>query len=186
MLGLFAAGLAAVAALADGESESLLVDQLGHEVPAASLRGHFLLVYFGYTSCPDVCPTALTTMSRTLDLLGSDGRDVLPLFVTVDPQRDTVDVVRAYVEHFHPRLIGLAGSPAAVAAAQRAFQVSAQRESSDAPRNYLVDHSLFIYLAGPDGKVLKVFHAGQPAAGIAVEVRSLMVQTAGAAVRSQT
>jgi protein SCO1/2 len=173
-------------AFANRDSDGLLVDQLGREMPASSLKGHFLLIYFGFTSCPDVCPTALATMSRTLDILGQDGRDLLPLFVTVDPQRDTVAVVRSYVEGVHPRLIGLTGSPTAVAAAQRAFAVTSKRGSPDVQGKYPVDHSLFIYLAGPDGKVLKTFHAGQSAAVVADEVRASMARTPSAAAGSQT
>lgn len=186
MIGLLAAWLTVSTAVADRNSAGVLVDQFGRETPASSLKGHFLLVYFGFTSCPDVCPTALATMSRTLDILGQDGRDLLPLFVTVDPQRDTVAVVRSYVEHFHPRLIGLTGNPTAVAAAQRAFAVTSKRGSPDAERKYPVDHSLFIYLAGPDGKVLKTFHAGQSAAAVADEVRAVMARTTSAAPGSQT
>src|SRR5207244_687868 len=82
---------------AENRADTVLVDQRGHEMPASSLKGHFLLVYFGYTSCPDVCPTALATMSRVLDLLHEDGRNLMALFVTVDPQRDTVEVMRTYI-----------------------------------------------------------------------------------------
>jgi protein SCO1/2 len=113
-------------------------------------------------------------MTRTLKLLGPQARDLLPMFVTVDPAHDTVEVMRAYVSHFDPRIAGLTGSESAVSAAQRAFNVSATRKSSDVP----VDHSLFIYFAGPDGKVLKTFHASQSADEIASEVRTYMKKRA--------
>jgi protein SCO1/2 len=143
-------------------------------MPASRLDGHYLLVYFGYTSCPDVCPTALATLSRTLDLLGPQGQGVLPLFVTVDPARDTVAVMRSYVGHFDRRLIGLTGSPGAVAAARRAFDVVARQGRPDANGNYALDHSLLIYFAGPDGNVLRTFHASQSAASIAGDMRKLL------------
>jgi protein SCO1/2 len=150
-------------------------DQNGRPVAASSLSGHYLLVYFGYTSCPDICPTALLTMSRTLQLLGENSHGLLPLFVTVDPQHDTVDVMRNYVAHFDKRIVGLTGSASAVAAAQQAFQVTSHRASTGAT----IDHSLFLYFAGPDGKVLKTFHASQTAEEIAGEIRSLQSKAAG-------
>jgi protein SCO1/2 len=161
-------------ASAGSEPNRNLVDHRGQEMTASRLAGHYLLVYFGYTSCPDICPTTLATLSRTLGLLGSQGEAVLPLFVTVDPAKDTVDVIRSYVGHFDRRLIGLTGSPEAVAAARNAFGVTAQRRERDQPGNDAFDHSLFIYFAGPDGKVLRTFHANQSAASIAGEMRKLL------------
>jgi protein SCO1/2 len=164
----------AVNMFADGKVKGILIDQFGHEMPASKLNGHYLLVYFGYTSCPDVCPTALTTMARTLDLLGPQTQGLLPLFVTVDPARDTVAVMRSYVGHFDRRLIGLTGSPGAVAAARQAFDVTARQGRPDDNGNYAFDHSLFVYFAGPDGKVLRTFHASQTAASIASDLRKLL------------
>jgi protein SCO1 len=161
-------------AFAGSESKQNLVDHHGQEMTASRLNGHYLLVYFGYTSCPDICPTTLATLSRTLALLGSQGQDVLPLFVTVDPLRDSVAVIRSYVGHFDRRLIGLTGSPQAVAAARDAFDVTARQGGRDEHGNYSFDHSLFIYFAGPDGKVLRTFHASQSAESIAGEMRKLM------------
>jgi protein SCO1/2 len=178
LAGLLAAALlaagAAFDALAGSDTPGNLLDQYGREVPASRLDGHYLLVYFGYTSCPDICPTTLATLSRTLDLLGAQGRGILPLFVTVDPERDSVAVMRSYVGHFDRRLIGLTGSPAAVAAARKAFDVTARQGRPDEHGNYAFDHSLFIYFAGPDGKVLRTFHASQSAASIAGDVRRLL------------
>lgn len=163
---LFAAGLQPSFTGA-GEAD-VLVDQTGEPMPASRLSGHHLLVYFGYTSCPDICPTALLTMSRTLGLLGARANGLLPLFVTVDPQHDSVEVMRKYVAHFDKRIVGLTGSANAVAAAQRAFQVTAQRSTT----NTAMDHSLFLYFAGPDGKVLHTFHASQSAEEIAEQMRT--------------
>jgi protein SCO1/2 len=112
------------------EARGVLIDQYGHPMPASKLSGHYLLVYFGYTSCPDICRAALATISRTLDLIGPQSENVLPLFVTVDPARDTVAVMRGYVAHFNRRLIGLTGSPGAIAAARKAFDVTAKQRPS--------------------------------------------------------
>ena len=169
LLGLIA-WLAVAAASAAAAHDELLVDQFGHEVPPSSLNGHFLLVYFGYTSCSDICPTALSTMTRTLDLLGAVAHDLVPVFVTVDPERDTVAVMHDYIGHFHPRFLGLTGSARAVSAAQRSFAVTTKR-AAGAPGSYSIDHGLFIYLAGADGKVLQTFHAGQSAEVLAAGVR---------------
>jgi protein SCO1/2 len=148
--------------------DDVLVDQNGRPVPASSLSGHYLLVYFGYTSCPDICPTALLTMSRTLELLGTGAQDLRALFVTVDPEHDSVDVMRKYVAHFDKRILGLTGSASAVAAAERAFRATAHRSSASAA----MDHSPFLYFAGPDGKVLQTFHATQSAEEIASQMRT--------------
>jgi protein SCO1/2 len=161
-------------ATGENQPKGVLIDQYGRPMPASKLSGHYLLVYFGYTSCPDICPTALTTISSTLDLIGLQRENVLPLFVTVDPARDTVAVMRSYVAHFNRRLIGLTGSPGAIAAARMAFDVSARQGRPDETGNYAFDHSLFIYFAGPDGKVLQTFHANQSAASIASEMLKLL------------
>jgi protein SCO1 len=161
-------------ATGQNEARGILIDQYGQPMPASKLSGHYLLVYFGYTSCPDICPTALTTMSQTLDLIGPQREGVLPLFVTVDPARDTVAVMRAYVSHFNRRLIGLTGSPGAIAAARKAFDVNARQGRPDENGHYAFEHSLFIFFAGPDGKVLQTFHANQSAATIANDVRKLL------------
>lgn len=171
---LLGAWLGVTAVHADDGARGVLIDQFGHEMPASKLSGHYLLVYFGYTSCPDVCPTALATIARTLDLVGPQRTNLLPLFVTVDPARDTVAVMRSFAAHFDRRLIALTGSPEAIAAARRAFDVSATQTRPDVSGNYALDHSLFIYFAGPDGKVLRTFHASQSAASLASDLRQLM------------
>jgi protein SCO1/2 len=175
IVALWAAGQSASIASGADRTGGVLINQYGEQMPASKLRGQYLLVYFGYTSCPDICPTALATMSRALDLLGPQRERVLPLFVTVDPGRDTVEVIRSYVAHFDRRLVGLTGSTEAIAAAREAFDVAAQSGPRDPNGNYVVDHSLFIYFAGPDGKVLQTFHSGQSAASIAGDARKFML-----------
>ena len=100
-----------------------LVNHLGETVTDADFHGRFLLVFFGYTFCPDVCPTSLTAITDALDLLGADGDNVTPVFVSVDPERDTPEYLREYVAYFHPRLVGLSGTPAQVVAAAGAYRV---------------------------------------------------------------
>lgn len=149
-----------------------LTDQTGRTVTDADYRGKFLLIYFGYTYCPDVCPTELGTMARALDLLGQQGEKVQPLFISVDPERDTVAHLKEYVALFHPRLVGLTGTPEQVKAAARAYRVyyaKAPQEGAK-PDEYLMDHSSFLYLMGPDGRFLGVYPAGTTADRVAQDL----------------
>lgn len=141
-----------------------LTDQNGREVKDEEFRSRLMLVYFGYTFCPDMCPLGLTTIAAALDALPPEIKDqVVPVFITVDPARDTVRVMRDYVGQFSPRLVGLTGSEAAVSDALRAYRVYARRSNVEGPGGYLVDHSTFTYLMERDGKYLGHFgHAAAP------------------------
>ena len=142
-----------------------LVDQTGREVTDADFRGKLMLVYFGYTYCPDMCPLGLSTITAAMDALPPAAQaEVVPVFITVDPERDTVAVMQDYVQGFSPRLVGLTGSEAAVAEAVRAYRVYARRsEVEGADGRYLVDHSTFTYLMGRDGRYRTHFgHAVAP------------------------
>ena len=154
-----------------GEGEVLvggpftLTDQNGREVKDEEFRGRLMLVYFGYTFCPDMCPLGLTTIASALDALPAEVRDqVVPVFITVDPARDTVAVMHDYVGQFSDRLVGLTGSEAAIAAATRAYRVYARKsDAKAADGSYLVDHSTFTYLMGRDGAYVTHFgHATTP------------------------
>jgi protein SCO1/2 len=128
-----------------------LTDQHGTRVTEEDFAGRFMLVYFGYTFCPDICPTSLTVMAAALDQLPKEqAEQVVPIFITVDPARDTVEQLAAYAPLFHPRLVALTGSEEEVREAARVYRVyyHVPDEEGDA---YLVDHSSFIYLMGPDG-----------------------------------
>jgi cytochrome oxidase Cu insertion factor (SCO1/SenC/PrrC family) len=128
-----------------------LTDQHGTQVTEQDFAGRFMLIYFGYTFCPDICPTSLTVMAAALDQLPKEqAEQVVPIFITVDPARDTVEQLSAYAPLFHPRLVALTGSEDEVREAARAYRVyyHVPDEEGDA---YLVDHSSFIYLMGPDG-----------------------------------
>jgi cytochrome oxidase Cu insertion factor (SCO1/SenC/PrrC family) len=130
-----------------------LVDQTGKTVNNKDLRGRFLLIYFGYTFCPDVCPTALTAMAGALDLLGAKADEITPVFITVDPERDTSEQLAMYAKYFHPRLVALTGSPeqiAKVAKDYRVYYAKAVEEGTDAD-DYLMDHTSITYLTDRDG-----------------------------------
>lgn len=133
-----------------------LVDQTGRPRTDADFRGTLLLVYFGFTSCPDVCPTDLAEIGRLLDLLGDRGASIQPLFITLDPERDTVAHLAAYVPSFHPRLIALTGSAEAVRNIADAYKVYHERVQLGGS-DYTVDHSAFIYLMDRSGGYLGFF-----------------------------
>lgn len=147
-----------------------LVDHTGATVTERDFAGRYLLVYFGYSFCPDVCPTDLQVLAQAIDHLGPDADLVQPLFVTIDPARDTPDALAGYVGLFHPRLVGLTGTPEQVAQAASAYKVYYAKAGDD-PDYYLMDHSSFIYLMGPDGKFLDVFPRGAGPERIAEKVR---------------
>jgi protein SCO1/2 len=139
-----------------------LVDGGGATVTDQNFAGRHMLVSFGFTSCPDVCPTLLITVGQTLDALGDDAAALQALFITVDPERDTPDVVAAYVKKFHPNLVGLSGSVEQVAAAAATYRIyyarvpnpdTAEGDTDD----YTIDHSAYLYLMGPDGAYLAHF-----------------------------
>lgn len=136
-----------------------LTDHTGRARTEADYRGRLLLVYFGYTSCPDVCRTDLQEVARALDLLGVQGEAVQPLFITLDPARDTAEHLSAYVAAFHPRLVGLTGSAEAIRRAADAYKVFYERTAGDGGDG-TIDHSAFIYLMARDGSYLGFFPPG--------------------------
>lgn len=130
-----------------------LTDGAGHVVTNRDFRGKYLLIYFGYTYCPDICPTTLSDVASALDALGPDADKVQPIFITVDPWRDTPTVMRQQIAAISPRLIGLTGSPNEIAKVEKEFHVYAQKHVFGPGSNdYGMDHSSFLYLIGPDGR----------------------------------
>ena len=134
-----------------------LVDHNGQVARDSDFRGKYLLVMFGYTFCPDVCPTELQVITEAMALLGQVRTNVQPLMITVDPERDTVAVLADYIGNFHPSLIALTGSTAQVKAAAKAYRVFFAKTPPDDEGDYFMDHSAFIYLMGPDGQYLHHF-----------------------------
>ncbi len=149
-----------------------LVDQKGATVTDADLKGKYALIYFGYTYCPDVCPTDMARLGQALTQFeGKDAaraRKVQPVFVTIDPERDTPAIVGEFVANFHPRFIGLTGSPEAIAATLKAYRVFATREG-DGP-DYLMNHSANAYLFSPKGEPMVLIGSDQDAAAIAADL----------------
>lgn len=157
-----------------------LVDQTGRAVTERDFAGQWLLLYFGYTYCPDVCPTELGTMAAAVDSLGPLGEKVLPAMVTIDPLRDTPAHLADYVSRFHPRMVGLTGSPEQVAEAARRYRVYYGRVNRPEASEYLMDHSSFVYLVGPDGRVRSLFRPEASPDDIAAVVRAQLGRAAAA------
>jgi protein SCO1/2 len=129
-----------------------LVGEGGKPVTDGDFRGRYMLVFFGFTHCPDICPAELQVMAQALDHLGDSAAKVVPIFITLDPERDTPQAMTNYVKSFGPNFVGLTGSPEAIAAAAKAYRVSfAKVENVASPGDYSVDHSALAYLMDPDG-----------------------------------
>ena len=144
-----------------------LTNQDGKPVTDKDFAGQYRLMYFGYTFCPDVCPNDVGYISRGLAAYEkarpARGARVTPIFVTVDPERDNVAAMKAFTAAFHPRLVGLTGSPAAIAAVQKAYGIYSKKVPTSNPDNYLVDHFAVIYLFGPDGAPIAFLPHGSTA-----------------------
>jgi protein SCO1/2 len=156
------------AALIGGPFE--LTDQDGKRVGDQQFRGKLMLVYFGYTFCPDICPTTVLDMSQAMDLLGPAAEQVQPIFITVDPERDTPAELKKFLSNFHPRTVGLTGTAAEIQAAAKAYRVYYARAKGSAERDYLMDHMSIVYLMDRQGKYLTHFtmkdHGEEMAAAI--------------------
>jgi len=156
-----------------------LVDQNGNAATEATFKGKLMLVYFGYTYCPDVCPTTLTEMGNAVEALGPQGDKVMPVFITVDPVRDTPEHLKEYLSFFHPRFVALTGTPEQVAAAAKAYRVYYAKaktgitSASDA-LDYLVDHTSIVYLMGPEGGLKAHFPHGTSADAMAKKIREFL------------
>jgi protein SCO1 len=149
-----------------------LTDQTGHRRTDADFQGKLVVIYFGYTYCPDVCPTELQSISLALDKLGAAADTIQPLFITVDPGRDTPARLADFVSSFHPRLIGLTGSLAEIRKTAIAYRTFFSKNGVTTPDHYSVDHTGFIYLLGKDGRYLGFLPPGLAPDAIADAIRA--------------
>ncbi|OKO74940.1 electron transporter SenC [Bradyrhizobium sp. NAS80.1] len=156
-----------------------LVDHTGKTRTDLDFREHLMLVYFGFTYCPDVCPTDLMAIAQALELLGPEGKEVQPIFITLDPARDTAEHLAQYVPLFHPRLIGLTGSDDAIRKAADAYKVYyAKVALGKKADDYTVDHTAYIYLMDRDGKYLGFFPPGTSAERMVEIIRPQLTKPA--------
>lgn len=141
-----------------------MVDHKGRQVTDRDFHGKFTLIFFGYTFCPDICPTELQSMSEVLDTLGADAEKIHPIFATIDPERDTAPVLADYLSNFHPRFTGLTGTAEQVADITKSYGVFYSRvKSKNEPgqdKDYLMNHSSFIFLMDDAGKFRAAFRVG--------------------------
>lgn len=155
-----------------------LVRHDGMTVTEAAFRGKYMLIYFGFTYCPDVCPLELANMTRALEVLeaaGGDAEAVQPVFVSIDPERDTPEAMARYVSLFHPRMVGLTGSTEQIAAAARAYRVYYRKAVDEGGASeYLMDHSSIVFLMGPDGDYVTHFAPNTPADAMAEKLESVV------------
>ena len=151
-----------------------LVDQSGKTVTDKDFRGRYMLVFFGFTHCPDVCPAELQVMADALGQLGPKAAEILPVFITLDSERDTPQAVGAYVKNFGPNFVGLTGSPEAIAAAAKAYRVSFSKfeyKDNNGQSGYSIDHSTLLYLMDKNGEYITHFSYGTPATNMAETLR---------------
>jgi protein SCO1 len=149
-----------------------LLDQTGATVTDETYRGKWLVMFFGFTHCQDVCPMTLSKITNMMDLLGKDADRVQPLFITVDPQRDTVEVMRDYVAAFDKRLIGLTGTADAIVALAKGYGVISNRSGNGT--DYTIGHSAAVYLVDPEGRYSTTLDPNLSASDMAAWLRALM------------
>ena len=156
----------------------LLAGPGGRAISDEDFHGRFQLIAFGYTYCPDICPTTLVEMAEILKQLGDEAERLQAIFISVDPERDSVNVLQTYTAFFDPRILGLTASPALVQRAANNFKVRYAKviEPNGDPKRYAVDHSAGMYLLAPDGSFIKKFAYGRPVSEVIAEVKEILGQ----------
>jgi protein SCO1/2 len=158
------------------EGKFALVDHNGNSVTQDDFRGKHTLVFFGYTYCPDVCPTVLQDVSLILDSLGDQADKIVPLFITVDPARDTVEVMKDYISNFHPSIVGLSGDQKSMIAASQSFRAYFAKVVPDPndPEDYHMSHSARLFMMGPDTKPVTSFQYGETVDNMTKKIREIL------------
>ncbi|MGY9056214.1 MAG: SCO family protein [Alphaproteobacteria bacterium] len=147
-----------------------LIDHDGKARSEKDFAGQNLLIYFGFTYCPDICPTELAKIATAIDALPADA-NVTPVFITIDPERDGVEEVKAYAEAFHPKMVGLTGSIEQIKQVTQAYRVYYAKAGTGAGQDYLMNHSSIIYFMGKDGQYIEHFNVESTAEQITERVR---------------
>jgi protein SCO1/2 len=154
-----------------------LTDQKGRRVGPAQWRGKLVLMYFGYTSCPDACPTELSSISAAIAAMGVDGDGVQPVFVTLDPLRDTPTVLAAYVQSFNPRFVALGGTEREIRRVASSYKVFYEKVARQRSSYYMIDHTSFTYVLNATGQYVGYFPPGTSGERIAAQLRALLSAT---------
>lgn len=153
-----------------------LIDHNSKTVTNKDYEGQYKLMYFGFTFCPAICPTELQKITVALNKMGEDAKAVHPLFITVDPERDTPQKMKDYIGSFHPSITGLSGSQAQVSAMLKAYKIYAAKVQDPSMTEYTMDHSTFIYFIGPDGRLLHIFKLDDTADDLAATMTAWIKQ----------
>ena len=152
-----------------------LTDNTGKRVTDQDFHGKYMLVFFGFTSCPDICPAGLQLIAGALQKLGTKAQLITPIFISVDPQRDTPEKLAAYVKNFDPRLVGLTGTPEEIAAVAKAYKVYyAKAPSKERPDDYTMDHTSIIYVMDPKGEFVTHFTPSTSVDGMAAKLDKIV------------
>ena len=154
-----------------------LPDQNGQARSLKDFRGKVVVVFFGYTQCPDVCPTSLQELVEVKQLLGQDGSKLQPIFVTVDPERDTPDMLKAYMANFDPSFVALRGTPEQTAAVAKDFKIYFKKVEGKTPTSYTMDHSAGSYIYDTQGRLRVYNRYGSGAQALATDVRTLLKES---------
>ncbi len=153
-----------------------LTDQNGNKVTDVDFAGKYRLMFFGFTFCPAICPTELSKITSVLKTLGDAGKNIQPIYVTVDPERDTPDKMKNYVSLFHPSLVGLTGSPQEIKDTLKAYKIYAAKVQQEGLTEYTMDHSTFTYFIAPDGRLLHIFKLDDTAPFMAETISAWLAQ----------
>lgn len=156
-----------------------LTGESGEPLSAADLQGKIVLMYFGYTNCPDVCPTTLAKLAQALKALGAKAEHVRILFVSVDPARDRPDVLRRYTAAFAPQVIGATGNDQTLTALTKRYRVAYRRDKPDAQGNYAVYHSSAVFVFDGNGKARLLITGSESAEAIAADLKTLLARSSG-------
>jgi protein SCO1 len=154
--------------------EFSLTDHTGQARTLADFKGKAVVIFFGFTQCPDVCPTTLAEMAEVMKLLGDDSKRLQVLFVTVDPERDTAELLKKYTPAFHPSFLGLSGSLDATAKVAKEFKVFYQKVPGKTAGSYTMDHTANSFVFDPQGKVRLVVRHGMGAQSLAADLKQLL------------
>jgi protein SCO1/2 len=160
--------------MVDWGKDFKLTDHNGQQRTLADFKGKAVVLFFGYTQCPDVCPTTLSTMREAIAVLGEDGKRVQVLFASVDPARDTQALLAQYVPSFHPSFLGLRGSDEVIAATAKDFKVFYLKQPGKTPDSYSVDHSTGSYAFDPSGRLRLLLRHGETPANVAADLKLLL------------
>ncbi|HEU4839498.1 MAG TPA: SCO family protein [Micavibrio sp.] len=151
-----------------------LTDHTGKKVTDKDFTGKYRLIYFGFTYCPAICPTELAKITAALKILGEAGKDIQPIFITVDPERDTAEAMGKYVAMFHPSLVGLTGTPEQIKKVAKDYKIYFAQVQDESMSDYTMDHSSFIYFMAPDDRLLRIFRMEDSAQDMAGIIRRWM------------